>query len=320
MSAPDLRQVETSTATLLDIVSRISSAVIVLLLAVLCVAYAWFRSKFHIPDARGQKRSWTRWHKIKEGLYNYCCCGRCCHAWYRHIGFDVLQAGRTLRVMLLQAVKIRTQMDLYFEVWTEPAEGYPKNSRVHQRAVGNCSLGGEQLELDWYGDEVEVVLQAVQYSTMQGKDIPLAEVRVPRAYIERYAKEASKDLRDPKRGARLFALRELSKQEKTFRSQRFKPKAINPADAVPLLPSVIKSSLEEQGLALVTIEELEKSHRDHMAKASRLSTLPKSSHAAEEPTEVLMEVALRFEFVQPQQLGSGAQTLFRASSFQASMP
>lgn len=317
LQAPNLQQVEQSTQTLLDTVSRVASAFLVLLLIGLCVAYVWVRRALHAHDVRSHKSSWTRWHKIKESLYNYCCCGRCCHAWYRSIGFDALQVGRTLRVTLFEAVKIRKQVDLYFEVWTEPAEGYPKNSRVHQRAVGKCSLGGEQLELDWYGDEEEVVLQAVQYSAMQGKDMPFAEVKIPRAYVEKYCKEAAKGT-DPKGGGRLFAFRGLSKQERNLRSLRFnKPKAINPVDALPLVPSAIKSSLEEQGLALVTIEEMERSHREHPAAAAKPSA-SHGSHTEENLNEVPLEVALRFEFVQPQHLGAGTNA-FRSSSFQASI-
>ncbi|CAK0799786.1 unnamed protein product [Prorocentrum cordatum] len=321
---PNFQQVGNDTETLLDIVSRIASAFLVVLIIGLCVAWAWFRRKFHKqPDARGHKSSWTRRHKIREGFYNYCCCGYCCHDFYRRNGFDALQVGRTLRVTLLQAVKIQKQIDIYFEVWTEPSEGYPKNSRVHTRAVGSCSLGGEQLELDWYGDEEEVVLQAVHYSAKQGGDVPLAELRIPRAAVEKYAKEASgrrAQSPDSKRGARLFTFRGLTKQEKSLRLQRFgKAKGINAADAVPLLPASITNSLEEHGMAIVTLAEKEILDRDLKdATKTRASSLARKSKgdAEEDHDKVFMEVALKCEFVQPEQFPVGPTT-FRSSSFQS---
>lgn len=317
----NVKQVEYAADTVLDTVSRVASAVLVLLLIGICVFACWFRSKylskFHAVDDGHKSSSWTRWHKIKEAVYNFCCCGVCCHPIYRRMGFDVLQAGRTLRVTLLQATKIKKQMDVYFEVWSEPAEDYPKNSRVHHRAVGTCSLGGEQLELDWYGDEDEVVLQAVRFSSVQGRDLPFAELKVPRSYVERYAREASNDPKDAKRGARAFSLRGLSEHEQKLRSLRFKPKAkaISGADAVPLLPSAFHNSLEEQGLALVPLEEAEKVKEARASTVSGLSSLPQSSHATTEAHEVPMEVALRFEFVQPEQMLTQANS-FRSSSFQ----
>lgn len=221
---------------------------------------------------------------------------------------------------LLQAVGIQKQTDLYFEIWTEPAEGYPKNSRVHARAVGICSLGAEQLELDWYGDEDELVLQAVEYSSKQGVDAPLAELRIPRASVERYAKEASSgrdQSNDSKRGARLFTFRGLTKQEKSLRSQRFgKAKGINAADAVSLFPASIKNSLEEHGMAIVTLAEKESLGDLMDASKTRGSSLAHKSNAEEEHGKVFMQVALRCEFVQPQQFPVKTGT-FRSSSFQA---
>jgi hypothetical protein len=319
VQVPNIQQVGCGTGAVLDIVSRIVSACLVLLLIGLCVALVWFRRKFPSQDTGGHKSSWTRWHKIREGFYNYCCCGYCCHDLYRRNGFDALQVGRTLRVTLLQAAGIQKQTDFYFEVWTEPAEGYPKNSRVHTRAVGVCSLGGEQLELDWYGDEDEVVLQAVQYSSKQGVDVPLAELRIPRKSVEKYAKEASSgrdDSKDPKRGARLFAFRGLTKQEQSLRLQRFgKSKGINAADAVPLIPASIMNSLEDHGMALVTLEEKKSLDRDFKDTApTRASSLARQSNAEVEHGKVFMEVALRCEFVQPQHFAVRPHT-FRAASF-----
>merc|ERR1712060_219632 len=90
---------------------------------------------------------------------------------------------------------------------------------------------------------------------------------------------------------------------------------ISPADAVTLLPNSIMDSLEEQGLAIVTLDDPRVGGRDSTATGTRASSLTRGSHAEEEAGKVLMEVALRCEFVQPQQLLAGHATI-RSSSFQ----
>merc|ERR1719394_524581 len=80
---------------------------------------------------------------------------------------------QVLRLTLVSAANIKSgSKNFYFEAWAEPSEGYPKNSRVHRPGWGTVDLGCEHLEIDWVGDEKDVVIHAVEYGgTKQSVDL-----------------------------------------------------------------------------------------------------------------------------------------------------
>merc|ERR1712224_209140 len=75
----------------------------------------------------------------------------------------------------------------------------------------------EQLKLDWYGDEEEVVLFAVQYPNNY-----LGELRIPKAKVDEYAKEAGRDENNPQAGARSFEIARLDPTVAKLRRRRMK--------------------------------------------------------------------------------------------------
>merc|ERR550534_596956 len=172
-------------------------------------------------------------------------------------GFECMPSlgPQVLRVSLVSASVrgLGLKSGFYLEAWTEPAAGHPKNSRIHQQEGRIVDLGGEQLELDWIGDERELVLHLVEYSRdKQSRDLPKCELRVPSAAIRRYAAEAEGQL-DVRCGSRSFAMAPVARQEALQRKRRFRDM---------FLPSSIATRIftklgEEQGLHIPSNAELE---------------------------------------------------------------
>lgn len=134
---------------------------------------------------------------LQQVLSSHFCCGAG--------GFQPLVgAGHVLNVTLVAAIEIPKRVSFYGEVWTEPMEAVPKATRLHHQAVGSQDLGGERIELDWYGDETEVVIQISQYTSKHREpEVPYGEVRIPRKCIEKCAAMA-RGTEDAVTGARAF--------------------------------------------------------------------------------------------------------------------
>lgn len=222
-------------------------------------------------------------------------------------GLNACTGGpRVLRVSLMAALGIDFRGQFYFEVWSEPANGHPKSSRVHCTSSNRpVDLGAEDLELDWHGDERELVIQLVEYGRgNQSKDLPVAELRVPRKSVQRYCTEAAEAGGDHRFGKRTFLMDQLTKQEALQRKRRFQEM---------LLPSGLASTIftrlgEEQGVHIPTSAEVDKLHEENKrlrqenselwAKSGLPGGAPIASAAAAAAGRVDgPTVALRFEMV-----------------------
>lgn len=301
-------------------------AVILILVAVLgCVAAILLRSRL-APEIGHGPSSRVRLHHVKELLYNYVCCGACCACCDRCCRPHV---GQLLRVTLVCATKVRQKLDFYLEVRCEPAEGHPKGSRVHRQANGSVDLGYERLELDWFGDEREFVMQVVQYSgSNQSRDVPLGELRISRESVERYAKEAaSAPAGETQRGSRMFSVRRLEKAEAT-KKNRFKNILL--PDGV--LPAVFAKLGEEQGIELPQIQDLKRLREENEALLQENTQLRMQTSATScgswgswRPQRavadmILMSVALKFEILPRQQTPFAAPELIHAPSQEDLLP
>jgi hypothetical protein len=144
------------------------------------------------------------------------CCVYCfCCSWSpvdlgiaSRMGFEELRPSGVLVLTLICATGVAANLTFFIKVWTEPIDGTKKYSRVHRRVQGAvCNLGGEHLQLDWFGDEEVVVVQAICPGASPGidKEKPLGEVRIPRSEIVKYAGQSKKgDSSDD--GTRTFTL------------------------------------------------------------------------------------------------------------------
>jgi len=262
-----------------------------------------------------------RKHKIKTLLYNICCCVFLCPKFSQHTGFDKLKPtiDSMLRVTLVHATNISSRLSFYFEIWTEPAEGWPKNTRIHDNVVGQADLGCEQVELDWLGDETELVIQLVTFTgSKQSKDAPLGEVRVLRSALEKYAAEAKGAETDLAKGARIFTVKSLdSRKAFIARSTRFK-------NNNPVLPMALSMVQEKAGYDLPGFSEvLELRHmnetlqRENIQLRTQAGINPNTAsglHSDTAPSP--MSVAIRFE-IQPRKKGlNPGGRLFQCESFE----
>jgi len=209
--------------------------------------------------------------------------------------------SQVLRVILLSASNLRMKAsDFYIEAWTDPIEGHPKLSRIHSAMSADQDLGQEELELDWYGDEREVVIHIVERGVKQSSDLPAFELRIPRASVERYARE-SEGVRDEAPRTRSFRLTPMVQQDALKRKHRFQN---------TLLPSGLTLRLfrmlgEGHGLQVASADEYEKLRRENQALRQENSSLCSQAGKVvaadstwnEERCRAVASVVLSFELV-----------------------
>merc|ERR1719160_2417715 len=143
---------------------------------------------------------------IKRCLLRVCCCGFCSQGPAHHLGVKgIADPSQTLAVTLVGAHQLWKKMSFYVEAYTEPQEAAPKASRTHRQVQESCDLGSEKLELDWHGDEDELVIEVMDFAG-PGREKPLGEIRLPRETVEKYAREAAEFPGDERKGARSFSV------------------------------------------------------------------------------------------------------------------
>lgn len=224
-----------------------------------------------------------------------------------------------LRVTLVSAAQVNRRSGFYLEVWCEPSDAYPKNSRVHQPSSGTIDLGCEQLELDWVGDEREVVINAVDYGgTQQHRDIPFGGLRIPVAAVHRYAKEAQRAEHDLRYGTRMFEMSAIEKHDAIQRRRRFQDVWL-PKD---WFASIVSKVGAENGVHIPSPDEVERLRDENRSLRKENATLrtstgsASSSHFAcgsNDPKSSPVCLAVRFEFVSK---AAALPSIPRMASFQ----
>lgn len=221
-----------------------------------------------------------------------------------------------LRITLVSASNVGLRSAFYFEAWGEGGQGYPKNSRVHRPST-SLDLGCEKMELEWSGREREVVIQAVNYTgkTMH-RDTSIAEVRIPRDAIFRYAREALQDRNDFQCGTRVFDMVKLSNEQAFQRKLRFQDMLMPPK----WLTAIITKIGAENGVHIPNPEEAArlkaenqrlKDQNGKLRFITGLSEDPQSEEAGKRP----LSVTVRFEIMHKKSSGKGS-FMIRQASFQ----
>lgn len=259
--------------------------------------------------------------KIMNAL-DRCGLTRCAPSW----GPQILQ------ITLLSVTNTNLPSGFYFEVAAEPASGQPKISRIHKTPGDVVDLNDELLELDWFGDEKEVSIHLMECSNKkQSQDAIKGEITVPRAMVNRYAKEARGHDREVQFGSRRFQMVLPHEALSVARKKRFQDMLL-PSGAI--FDRMVKGAMsrigEENGLEVASPEEMEKlreenqslrvEHTELRTKANGYTALEGNSASAFSPqAEDLYSasLAVRFQLLPKRHMAHEADQDFRKASFQS---
>mmetsp|Transcript_5773 Transcript_5773/g.13490 ORF Transcript_5773/g.13490 Transcript_5773/m.13490 type:complete len:366 (-) Transcript_5773:30-1127(-) len=290
----------------LRIISRVTAAIVLLIIiaAIAVVIYIQVNKKKKSKPFRPAKT----WVKVKAFLSDLFCCAFCCPGCQARIapGYIRPRAPKALRVTLLRAEGIKKRHSFYFEVAAQPADGWPKVSRIHKKVSGVCDLAAESFELNWYGDEEGVLIQVIDHSgTIVTKDHVLGDVHIKRSAIEGYTEESRYSPNDLTAGTRVFPVKHRGLASEGARASRFSEE--NEAVGVLLKPvytSIIAALQAQTGDAdaveenRVMKKELETLRAENMRLGGSASTSGTDTSARAE-AETVMSVSIRFELVEP---------------------
>jgi len=211
------------------------------------------------------------------------------------MGFQRLaEPQETLKVMLVAADMIRQKTSFFVEAYCEPQEAVSKTSRTHCHKMNSCDLGCEQLEIDWHGDEDELVIEVVEFSGA-GKDKPLGEIRLDRATVEKYAREAAANAEDVSKGARSFKVARMDEHIVKLRQN----KLMHPDPASVIESFALSKAQKNVGLGVGVDEDevlrLREENKKLKAQVSLLETGHKGCQS--DTLDEIMRLVLRFEII-----------------------
>lgn len=293
--------------TTLWAVGRITQIGVVLLIVGACIAFRkpiralcapFFAKCSEGCRLRAMKRC------CLKGLSKLCCCCPCNGAYE-----SLAEAHEVLTVTLIGADELKKPMNFYVEVWTEPQEAASKISRTQLEAKPNTSisLGMEKLELDWYGDEENVIIQLVEFPSA-GKAKPIGDIVLKGKKVFEYCAEAKKNPGDMQAGTRRFDLLKLNADQMTLRKKK-----LTSAEPQNIMMSFMLSKVQDKiglgtGMALSdeATAQLQKDNADLQKENDELrgalvrtssagSLNSTSSQKAKPKIESVAKLVLRFE-------------------------
>lgn len=323
-------EAEGSAEAALKITSRVTALVLLLLLFVGASAYCYLKQKFKKKEAK-PFRPLKLIFKIKLCLFDWLCCGRFCPWMHTALAPDYMRpmTPHTLRVTLLRADNISKRSSFYFEVATQPVEGWPKVSRVQNNVIGSCDLAGETLDLDWYGDEDGIVVQVVEYcGTVVTKDIVLGDVKISRSGLQTYAAEFAGSRGNLAAGTRMFQLKDRGEVCNRQRNSRFSGSEDSGSVLLKPIYAKLVSELQKKSGDANTVEgtdqlrqEVERLRRENRSLGGTLSASSASQSMADKEIALpVMSVALRFEIMQTARTGASNFQFKQANTEDGLMP
>lgn len=237
------------------------------------------------------------------------------------MGFQQLaQASHILVVTLVCATNIKNRTSFYLEVWTDPVESASKHSRTKTNARDHCDLECEKLELDWHGDESEVVLRVCMWdaSKFHGEDEPsnlYGEIRVPRQRVQGYAQMSQQFGGDITKAARAFNVIKVDPKTKNLKSKS----ELDPVSSI--IYTQISQSMGVKPVDEAEVERLREENRSLKTQVQRSrrpifaeATKQAGDEEENKKDEVLMKVVLKFE-IQVRKVQNFEISEFRSSSF-----
>lgn len=222
----------------------------------------------------------------------------------------------------------------YFEVSSEPTAGQPKISRIHRSNDPVVDLNDEMLELDWFGDEQEVIIHLLSVKgSKQSEDGLEAELRIPYSAVRRYAEEAKGNNRDEKDGCRRFVMSRPEEMVKLNRKRRFQDMLLPSGRFFEgITKNFLTSVGNEHGLEVPSTEEMERLRSENEALRSEHHGLRLQAEAtgasvqgsapfspvANDHLDEAPVVAIRFRLVPKSHMSHMAEEEFIKAEFQSS--
>eukprot|EP00812_Abedinium_dasypus_P008911 NODE_2638_length_900_cov_284.897041.p2 GENE.NODE_2638_length_900_cov_284.897041~~NODE_2638_length_900_cov_284.897041.p2 ORF type:complete len:242 (+),score=73.16 NODE_2638_length_900_cov_284.897041:3-728(+) len=191
------------------------------------------------------------------------------------------------------ATSVKRAMAFHLRVYTEPRDSATKSTRTHHAARGAIvDFGGEQLELDWMGDERGVVVELMQY--VNGRSKLLGEVRIDHQQIYTLTREAAVDDSDLRRGARAFFISSLpADRAKLDPVKDFFAKQVR--NAVGEREDLAR--LRDENEHLRTLLDHDPTRHEGALTGAFFARPPLSSYYAEPRRSTLLKVAIRLHLL-----------------------
>lgn len=222
-------------------------------------------------------------------------------------------------VTFVAATNITKKVPFFLEVWSNPVEATAKISRTHTEKAESCDLEQEKVEIDWHGDEEEVVIRVVTFHGQivgegdGGGDV-IGELRIPKAAIVRYAAGArGEGSPDVSSVARSFPVNPLNLKKK----KKLKPSELG----------VVEKFAYSQLTEKLNIETIDEREHDKLRNENESLRTSASSHGdsggffnlttangAATSKGPIMKLVLMFQ-IMPRPERKLKTTNFRSSSF-----
>merc|ERR1719235_1317182 len=289
--------------------------VIVAAIVVICVFRQQIRKKF-FEKCGFKYHDLCRHRYAKKCLKCICCCGCCGQV----PALDkITHAENVLTVTLVAATDIKKKVPFFLEMWSEPAESTAKNSRTHSERASSCDLSLEKLELDWYGDEDELVIRTLTYHGQLIEDNENADVfgelRIPKNVVEKYAANAGGGNPEVSSVARSFQVQSVNLKAR----KKKKPSELSPLDRVIYQQLTDKLNIQridgdEHEKLVAENENLRTKVTAGGSNAGAFSSMSSDNLDATGAKTTVMKLVLMFQ-IAPKQASKFDINKFRSSSF-----
>lgn len=237
----------------------------------------------------------------------YCLFCQCCPFGAKlasSTGFDSLaKANYTLVLTFVAVSEIKRSLNVYFEASTLPYEAASKATRTfHLQAGGEVPLNNERLELDWYGDEEELLIDLLEFVKGSPGGRLHGQLKISMRQIEKLTGESNLQPADLARGSRMFTIRTLV------------PKPAEPDMVRDMVLDQVRGSLGvDEELARLRDENSQmRALLDHSTNSDYVNTM--MSQREQKNRVDLMNVVLRFQLFEKHAENVDVG-LFHASSF-----
>lgn len=160
-----------------------------------------------------------RRRNLRNTCFYYVSC-QCCPfgaKLVKSIGLDQLvQAPKTLAITFVAVSNITKTMNIFFKAHSEPHEAASLSTRTISviKGSGDVVSGHDKLELDWYGDEDEVMVKLLEFRKGESNRF-LGEVGISGKQILKLVNESIANPSSINEGSRMFTIKSYVPKEES---------------------------------------------------------------------------------------------------------